>query len=57
MLVVCTTVSGYEIALKLPLRNLLTAKISNFLWIGGVKVIENDFCLCFFDDFGERFQV
>ena len=53
----CTTISGYEIALKLPLRSLLTAKISNFLWIIGVKVIENDFCLCFFDDFGERFQV
>ena len=57
MRVVCTTVSGYEIAFKLPLCSLLTAKISNFLWIVGVKVIENDFCLCFFDDFGERFQV
>lgn|GEM_PF-5627160 len=57
MQVVCTTVSGYEIAFKLPLRCLLTAKICNFLWIVGVKVIENDFCLCFFDDFGERFQV
>ena len=57
MRVVCATVSGYEIVLKYLLRNLLTAKICNFLWIVGVKVIENDFCLCFFDDFGERFQV
>lgn len=57
MRVACTTVSGYEIAFKLPLRSLLTAKISNFLWIVGVKVIENDFCLCFFDDFGERFKI
>lgn len=57
MQVVCTTVSGYEIAFKLLLRSLLAAKISIFLWIVGVKVIENDLCLCFFDDFGERFQV
>ena len=53
----CTTVSGYEIAFKLSLRSLLTAKISIFLWILGVKVIENDVCLCFFDDFGERFKI
>lgn len=57
MQVVCTTVSGSEIAFKLLLRSLLAAKISIFLWIVGMKVIENDFCLCFFDDFGERFQV
>lgn len=57
MRVVCATVSGYEIALKLLLRCLLSAKISIFLWIIGVKVIENDICLCFFDDFGERFKI
>ena len=57
MRVVCTTVSGYEIAFKLPLRSLLAAKISIFLWIIGMKVIENDLCLCFFDDFCERFKV
>lgn len=57
MQVVCTTVSGYEIEFKLPLRSLLAAKISIFLWIVGVKMIENDFCLCFFDDFGERFKI
>lgn len=57
MWVVSTTVSGYGIAFKLPLRSQLTAKISIFLWIIGMKVIEYNFCLCFFDDFGERFQV
>ena len=55
MRVVSTTVSGYGITFILLLRSLLTAKISNFLWIIGMKVIENNFCLCFFDDFGERF--
>lgn len=57
MQVVCSTVSGYEIAFKLLLRSLLAAKISIFLLIIGMKVIENYLCLCFFDDFGERFQV
>ncbi len=57
MQVVCTTVSGYEIAFKLLLRSLLAAKISIFLLIIGMKVIENYLCLCFSDDFGERFQV